>query len=349
MRRSERRRARTYRTQQHDRSASIATLKLPGLLVCAALATLATYLAPFAPIFGGPVIAILLGGLVRSCVSLPGRLEPGIAYAAKTVLQAAIVVSGFAISLSAIWHTGFATLPVTLGTIAIALGLAPFIGRLLKLDVKLRELVSIGTAICGASAIAAVSSVIEPTEAEVSLAIATIFLYNVAAVLTFPFLGHVMGLTQAQFGVWAGTAINDTSSVVAAGFAYGHEAGTHATIVKLTRATLILPIVGTVGVLRARAERDAGRSIPWGKIVPWFILWFLAAALVNSVGIVPGAWHPGIADASTFLISVALAAIGLQTALGSLFSAGMRPLTLGFVLWVSVAVSSLLLQHLTQS
>ena len=322
-------------------------MKIPGLFVCAAFAVLATYLAPFAPILGAPVIAILLGVLVRSFISMPASLVPGIAYAAKTVLQAAIIVSGFAISLSAIWRTGFGTLPVTLGTIAVALGLAPFIGRFLGLDVKLRELVSIGTAICGASAIAAVSSVIEPTEADVSLAIATIFFYNVVAVLTFPLLGHAMGLTQTQFGVWAGTAINDTSSVVAAAFAYGHDAGTHATIVKLTRATLILPIVGTIGVLHARAERDAGLGVPWSKIVPWFILWFLAAALANSVGLVPAAWHSGIADMSTFLISVALAAIGLQTALGKLFSAGIRPLTLGFVLWVAVAVSSLVLQRLT--
>ncbi len=278
---------------------------------------------------------------------MPNSLVPGIAYSSKSVLQAAIIVSGFAISLSAIWHTGLGTLPITLGTIALALGLAPFVGRLLGLDVKLRELVSIGTAICGASAIAAVSSVIEPTEAEISLAIATIFFYNVVAVLTFPLLGHTMGLTQAQFGVWAGTAINDTSSVVAAGFAYGHEAGTHATIVKLTRATLILPIVGVIGGLRARAERGAGKGVPWGKIVPWFILWFLAAALVNSLGIIPSTWHAGVADVSTFLISAALAAIGLQTALGKLFSAGIRPLMLGFVLWVAVAVSSLILQHLT--
>jgi uncharacterized integral membrane protein (TIGR00698 family) len=326
---------------------TIAT-KLPGLVLCALIAILATYLARFAPILGAPVIAILLGVVVRSFTPLPIAFAPGIAYGARTVLQAAIIVSGFGISLAAIWRTGLGTLPVTLGTIAIALGLAPFVGRLLRLDVKLRELVSIGTAICGASAIAAISSVIDPTESEVSLAIATIFFYNVVAVLTFPLLGHAMGLTQAQFGVWAGTAINDTSSVVAAGFAYGHEAGTHATIVKLTRATLILPIVGAVGLMTARKRAGAGHGVPWGKIVPWFILWFLGAALVDSVGLIPGTWHGLIADASTFLISVALAAIGLQTALAKLFSAGLRPLTLGFILWVAVAVSSLVLQNLTR-
>jgi uncharacterized integral membrane protein (TIGR00698 family) len=320
---------------------------VPGLLLAAALATVATILAPFAPILGAPVLAILFGVALRSFFVMPRRFEPGIAYSARTVLQGAIIVSGFGISLINVYRTGLGTLPVTLGTIAVALLLAPIVGRILGLDLKLRELVAVGTAICGASAIAAVSAVIEPTEAEVALAIATIFLYNIIAVLTFPLLGHVLGLSQAQFGVWAGSAINDTSSVVAAGFAFGHEAGVHATIVKLTRATLILPIVGVMALARARAVRSAGQRIPWRKIVPWFILWFLAAALVNTAGIIPAAWHGAIAAVSTFLISLALAAIGLQTAVARLFRAGARPLALGFVLWSAVAISSLAIQHFT--
>ncbi len=311
------------------------------------MAGLATALAPFAPILGAPVLAILIGVGVRSLVALPPVLVPGIAFSARTVLQGAIIVSGFGISLLNIYRTGLGTLPVTLGTISLVLLCAPIAGRALGLDVKVRELVGIGTAICGASAIAAVSAVIEPAEVDVALAIATIFLYNIAAVLTFPLIGHLVGMSQAQFGVWAGTAINDTSSVVAAGFAYGHEAGVHATIVKLTRATLILPIVAVLAVLRARAARGAGKPIPWRKIVPWFILWFLVAALVETVGLVPVAWHAAIEALSTFLISVALAAIGLQTSLKFLFRAGARPLALGFVLWAVVALSSLLIQHIT--
>lgn len=320
---------------------------VPGVLVAAAVAAAATYLARFAPILGAPVIAILAGVAIRSFVAVPRAVVPGIAFASRSVLQAAIVVSGFGISLASIYRTGLGTLPVTLGTIAVALAIAPFAGRLLGLEVKLRELVGIGTAICGASAIAAVASVIEPSEADVALAISTIFFYNIAAVLTFPALGHALALSQAQFGVWAGTAINDTSSVVAAGFAFGREAGLQATIVKLTRATLILPIVGTIALLRARSERAAGKPIPWRKIVPWFIVWFLAAALVNSVGLVPDAWHAPVADIATYLISLALAAIGLQTALGRLFGAGSRPLALGFVLWVAVATSSLAIARIT--
>jgi uncharacterized integral membrane protein (TIGR00698 family) len=154
-------------------------------------------------------------------------------------------------------------------------------------------------------------------------------------------------MLQDQFGVWAGTAINDTSSVVAAGYTYGREAGDHATIVKLTRATLILPIVGVIALLKARRERAAGARVPWAKIVPWFIVWFLVAALINTTGIVPAAWHGAIGIAATFLISIALAAIGLQTELARLLRAGARPLALGFVLWVAVALSSLAIQHAT--
>ncbi len=318
---------------------------VPGLLFAAVLAAVATYLARFAPILGAPVIAILLGVLCRTITPLPASLRPGVAYSARTVLQGAIIVSGFGISLLSIVRTGLGTLPVTLGTIAVALVLAPFVGRFLRVDVTLRQLVGVGTAICGASAIAAVASVLEPSEADVALAIATVFFYNVVAVLTFPLVGHAMGLSQNQFGVWAGTAINDTSSVVAAGFAYGHQAGTHATIVKLTRAMLILPIVGVIAIFRRQGRHDGGHPVPWARIVPWFILWFLAAALINTLNIIPIAWHGAIADAATFLISLALAAIGLQTALMHLLRTGVRPLMLGLILWIAVATSSLAIQH----
>jgi uncharacterized integral membrane protein (TIGR00698 family) len=304
-------------------------------------------LAPYAPILGAPVIAIVLGIAIRSVVAPPHVLAAGIAFTARSVLQLAIVVAGFGISLSAIVRTGLGTLPVTLATIVIALALAPLVGKLLKVEGRVRALVGIGTAICGASAIAAVATVVETSEAENALAISTIFFHNILAVLTFPALGHAMAMTQSQFGVWAGTAINDTSSVVAAGYAYGRDAGAQATIVKLTRATLILPIVGILAIVRARTSRGAGKPVPWARIIPWFILWFLAAALVNTTGVVPLGWHAPIAAAATFLISMALAAIGLQTALAMFAKTGARPLILGFVLWIAVALSSLAIQRMT--
>jgi uncharacterized integral membrane protein (TIGR00698 family) len=320
---------------------------LPGILIATAVAAVAVVCARFVPLVGAPVFAIVLGVLMRAIAPLPAACKPGVAFSARTVLQTAIVVSGFGLSLAVVARTGLGTLPVTLGTVAIALLLAPLLGRVLRIGGTLRMLVGVGTAICGASAIAAVSSVIEPEEAEIALAIATVFFYNVVAVLVFPPIGHALGLTQDAFGLWAGTAINDTSSVVAAGFAYGREAGDHATIVKLTRATLILPIVAALALWRARQKRGEGKHVPWRRIVPWFILWFLVAALVNTTGVIPAAWHAGIGTIAIFLISVALAAIGLQTELARLMHAGARPLALGFLLWIAVALSSLAIQRVT--
>ena len=320
---------------------------IPGILVAAAVAAVATLCAHVVPLVGAPVLAIVLGVAIRAVRPLPASVLPGLGFAGRTVLQTAIVVSGFTLSLAMVAQTGLGTLPVTLGTVAVALILAPLVGRLLRLERMIQTLVGVGTAICGASAIAAVSSVLEPEEAEVALSIAIVFFYNIVAVLVFPPIGHALHLAQDAFGVWAGTAINDTSSVVAAGYAYGREAGDHATIVKLTRATLILPIVAAIALWRARAVRSAGVRVPWRRIVPWFILWFLCAALVNSTGIVPASWHDAIAATAVFLISVALAAIGLQTELARLLRTGLRPLALGFILWVAVAASSLAIQHAT--
>jgi len=307
----------------------------------------ATVAALYVPLVGAPVFALVLGVVLRATFAFPQALAPGTAFAARNVLQAAIVVSGFGLSIAVVARTGLGTLPVTLGTIAVALALAPVVGRMLRLDSALRTLIGVGTAICGASAIAAVSSVIEPDEAEIALAIATVFFYNLVAVLIFPPIGHALGLSQESFGLWAGTAINDTSSVVAAGYIYGRDAGDHATIVKLTRATLILPIVAVIALRRARLVHAAGARVPWRRIVPWFILWFLAAAVVNSTGLVPAGWHDAVARLAIFLISMALAGIGLQTQLRRVLRAGPRPLALGFVLWVAVAVSSLAIQRAT--
>ena len=322
---------------------------VPGALVALALAVLATAAARELPLAGAPVLAIVFGIALRAVLPVPPRTQPGFAFCAKFVLQSGIVISGFGLSLAAVVRTGWETLPVTLGTIAVALTLAPLAGRALRVGTVLEHLIGVGTAICGASAIAAVASVIEPDEAEVALSIATIFFYNIVAVLTFPALGGLLHLTSSQFGVWAGTAINDTSSVVAAGYAFGHAAGETATIVKLARATFILPVVALVAVVHSRAQRAGGVHVPWRRVVPWFIGWFGIAACVGSTGVIPAAWHGGITELSTFAIAVALAAIGAQTALPALVRSGPRPLALGFVLWIAVAAVSLFLQHATGS
>ena len=315
-----------------------------GLAVAAAIASAATFLAQYVPIVGAPVLALAIGVVVTAAAGPSDVLRPGLAFASRTVLQAAIVVSGFGLSLATVLRTGTKTLPVMLVTIAVALVLGPLLGRALRLKSIAATLISVGTAICGASAIGSVAAVLKPDEADVALSIAVIFCYNVVAALVFPAIGHALHLSQQAFGIWAGTAINDTTSVIAAGYAYGVPAGSEATIVKLTRAVFILPIIAVLALIRTARNRNEAR-VPWVRIVPWFIAWYLLAALTNTIGLVPGAWHSGIQVVSAIFISIALAAIGLQTNVTSIVRAGWRPLFLGFILWVAVALSSLAVQH----
>jgi len=210
----------------------------------------------------------------------------------------------------------------------------------------------VGTAICGGSAIAAVTPIIRPEDHDTAFAISTIFLFNLVAVLLFPLLGHLMHLSDLGFGLWAGTAINDTSSVVAAGYSYSKTAGDFATIVKLTRATLIIPVCLVLAfVVAAREKRNAAKDgtashFSLAKIFPWFILWFLVASAVRTAGFIPVAIQPAIHIAAEFLIIVALTAIGLSANLRRMAASGIRPILLGLGVWVAVAVSSLLVQKI---
>jgi uncharacterized integral membrane protein (TIGR00698 family) len=232
-----------------------------------------------------------------------------------------------------------------IGTLAAALGVAFLAGRALGIPGPLRTLVGVGTGICGASAIAAVSGVIEASEIDIAYAMSTIFVFNLVAVLLFPPIGHALGMSQNGFGLWAGTAVNDTSSVVAAGYAFGPVAGVHSVIVKLTRTTMIIPVVAALGLITRRAK-GGDHHVRWHAIIPWFLVWFLATAVLETVGVVPAAWHAGLAELAVVLITIALAAIGLSTHLGDMRRAGYRPLLLGTLTWLTVALTSLGLQWL---
>jgi len=314
-----------------------------GLLLALAVAIVAALLGRVAPIVGAPVFAIVLGALLASVRTPPPAMRPGIAFASKQLLQWSIVLLGAHLSLSEIVQGGAQSLPVMLGTLVIVLVLAYVVGRALGLDRDIRRLVGIGTAICGGSAIAAVASVIEADQADIAYSLGVVFLFNVVAVLVFPALGHVMQLSQQSFGLWAGTAINDTSSVVAAAFAYGRDAGSDAVIVKLTRTTLIIPIVLFYGWRKIQQARAGAQAINWRAIIPWFILWFLLAAALNSLGLIPAAAQGPLQELALFTITVALAGVGLGTDIARIRAAGVRPLVLGAILWVAIATSSLLI------
>lgn len=308
---------------------------LPGLFAALAIALFAAALGRVFPLVGGPVFAIAGGAAFALARPVPAVWAAGTRFAAKTLLQTSIVLLGTGLDLGGLLRVGAGSLPVLFGTLAIALGAAALLGRSLALDRTMRTLLGVGTAICGASAIAAVSTVIAADAAEISYAISTVFLYNVLAVVTFPALGHLLHLSAHAFGLFAGTAINDTSSVVAAGYAYGRAAGDDAVIVKLTRAALIVPLVAFFAV------RHADRTVPWRQVIPWFILWFVAAVGLDTIGLIPAAAHPLLKGLGLALIVVALAGVGLGTDAARMRAAGVRPILLGGLLWVIVTVSSL--------
>lgn len=336
-------------TQAHD-SRSIALVPdhqnpWAGLILATGIAFVALYLGRRMPLVGGPVFGILLGILVRNLFSPGARYEAGIRFASKYVLQWSIIALGAGLSLSQVAHTGLDSLAVTAVTVTAA-GLSAWgLGRLLGVGGRLKLLIGIGTAICGGSAIAAVTPIVKPDDHETAFAISTIFLFNIAAVVLFPAIGHLLHLSDLGFGMWAGTAINDTSSVVAAGYSYSKDAGDYATIVKLTRATLIIPICLTLAAIVAyRQKRDGATGFSLARIFPWFILGFLVASGVRTAGLIPAPILPWIHEAAEFLIIVALTAIGLSSNLRQMAATGGRPVLLGLGVWAAVSISSLAVQ-----
>jgi uncharacterized integral membrane protein (TIGR00698 family) len=316
---------------------------LGAVAALAATTSVGEALGSLAPFVGAPAFALLLGMALRL------RYEPGDAargvlrFASRTVLQGAIVLLGSTFGLMQVARIGRSSLPVMLGTLAATLVAAWLVGRALRVDSTLQTLVGVGTAICGASAIGAVSGIVGAAESQIAYAISTIFVFNVVAVVLYPALGHALSLGQDAFGIWAGTAINDTSSVVAAAYAYGDPAGDVAVVTKLARTTMIIPIVLALAAFRARRSGSAPRR-PLRQLFPAFLLWFLLASALNTAGVVGPQLGSHLARTATLLITVALGAIGLSTRVSELRRTGLRPLALGAVLWAVVGVTSLLLQ-----
>jgi uncharacterized integral membrane protein (TIGR00698 family) len=323
----------------------------PGVGLAVAIGLIALWLGRLAPLIGGPVIGIVLGIVVRNVVAPPAPCRPGIAFTGKKVLQWSIIALGFGLSLDQVARTGAQSLSVTLLTMSVAFIAAWLLGRWLRVPGKLAVLIGVGTAICGGSAIAAATPIIRADDHDTAFAISTIFLFNVIAVLVFPLLGHLLHMSDLGFGLWAGTAINDTSSVVAAGYSYSKDAGDFATIVKLTRATLIIPVCLVLAAVvawqekRKLAQAGQGGHFSLARIFPWFILWFLVASAIRTLGWIPVALQPALHVGAEFLIIVALTAIGLSSDLRRMISSGPRPILLGLGVWAAVALSSLAVQH----
>jgi uncharacterized integral membrane protein (TIGR00698 family) len=324
---------------------------IKGIILSFVIALAAVYLGSLFSIVGGAVFGILLGIIFGSTIGRPEGTAKGIHFTSKKVLQWAIIVLGGGLSLNQVYKTGLSSLYIMVFTLSAAFIAAYLFGKLLKIPFKMTSLIGMGTAICGGSAIAAISPIIEAEDQEIAYAISTVFMFNVIAVIIFPALGRMMAMTQHGFGLWAGTAINDTSSVVAAAYSYGNEAGAYATIVKLTRTTMIIPIsLIFAAVMAFKKEKEAEKKhvrYNFVKIFPWFILWFLLASLLNTAGIINRDAAAFCTEAGKFMIVLALSAIGLHSDFRAMVKTGLKPMLLGLIVWAAVAITSIIVQKLT--
>jgi uncharacterized integral membrane protein (TIGR00698 family) len=324
---------------------------LAGVAFCVVIALLAVALGQWAPLIGAPIIAILIG---VALANVPATRRLAGSLRTKEVsgyaLRAGIVLLGTTLNLGDVVHTGVASLPLLAVTLTLGLAFPLLVGRRLGVDWRMRCLIGMGTTICGASAIAAVAPVLRAKSEAIAYSISVIFFFNMLAVILFPIFGHAMHLSDDGFGMWAGTAVNDTSAVVAAGFAFSKVAGAYATVVKLTRTTLIIPMVLVLGLLMPWLDPQPGGEgnvlKRVGKAVPWFIGLFIVASLANTLGLV-GTAAPTLQTLARFVLVVALAAVGLQGNWRAFAGAGPAPLLLGLGTWIVVAVSSLAVQYWT--
>ena len=324
---------------------------IPGLLLSLAIAIIAMMLNQYVHLIGASVFALLLGMFINFFMKDTKKYKDGITFTSKKLLKVAIVLLGTSLSVSQIIHVGKYSLVVMVFTLAAAFGFGYFIGKIFNMNWKLSSLISAGTGICGGTAVATLSQVIDADDSDVAYAISATFIFDVIMVILFPIMGAALGLSDMAFGLWAGTAVNDTSSVVAAGYAYSDAAGDFATIVKLTRTLSIIPVVLAFSYLneKLKLKNDDGanlthKKVNLKKIFPWFILLFLGAALLNSIGLIPATLSSSLAKLSKFLMVMALAAIGLKTDIRDVKKSGPLPMLHGFLISTIVVIVALMVQ-----
>ncbi|MBE6033962.1 YeiH family protein [Aminipila sp.] len=320
-----------------------------GVLLCTAISIPAWLLGKYYPLMGGPVFGILIGMLITLCFQLKESFQAGINFTSKKILQYAVILLGFGLNLSVIFSTGKQSLPIILSTISISLLLAYILHKAMNIPSKISILIGVGSSICGGSAVAATAPVIDADDQEVAQSISVIFLFNVLAALIFPTLGGCLGMSTEGFGLFAGTAINDTSSVTAAAAAWdgihkGSNALEIATIVKLTRTLAIIPITLALAFFKTRKEKALNSQVKIKKIFPFFIIYFLLASVITTIfHLSPEITEP-IKELSKFFIIMAMSAIGLHTHIVELIKKGGQPIFLGLCCWLGITAVSILMQ-----
>lgn len=328
-----------------------------GIILVLIIAIPAWILGDSFPIIGGPVFGMLLGMVVTHFIKDKSLFQKGILFTSKKILQYAVILLGFGLNLSVVLETGVQSLPIILSTITVSLLIAYILKKVLNIPTKISTLIGVGSSICGGSAIAATAPVIDANDEEVAQAISVIFFFNVLAALIFPTFGSFVGFSTTSgeaFGIFAGTAVNDTSSVTAAAATWdtiynlGSATLDKAVTVKLTRTLAIIPITLFLAINSAKGNSHT-KKVDMKKIFPFFILYFIAASIITtisvSLGVDPKLFSP-LKTLSKFFIVMAMCAIGLNTNIIKLIKTGGKPIIMGFSCWIGITVVSLIIQYI---
>ncbi|MDD4773280.1 MAG: putative sulfate exporter family transporter [Eubacteriales bacterium] len=318
---------------------------LPGILLSASIAAAAYIISLYLPagILGETLIALLLGMLLNPLLRRHEFLDAGINWTSKIILRAGIIMAGISLSFGQLIQAGKYALILLIFTLTVSFGVGYICMKVFKINWKLAGLLSVSTAICGGTAVATVGPTIRAKSRDIAYAISATFIFDIITVIAFPWIGRLLGLSDTGYGLWIGTSVNDTSSVVAAGYAFSDAAGVLATIVKLTRTLFIVPVVLVFAWIYAKKETPSQKTekVSIRKIFPWFILGFLAVVSIRSTGLIPDNIVSGISFMSKFFLSMALAAIGMKTSLKEVAGVGIKPMIAGVIIDTSVVIVSL--------
>ncbi len=321
---------------------------LLGIAICFIVAGVAILLETLIPggIIGASIIALFMGTIINSFFH-PKWIQPALKFTSKRILKVAIILLGASLSINTIMSVGKMTFFVMIFTFLMCFGGGYFIRKAFGLNWKLSNLISAGTGICGGSAVAAIAPVIDADDKDVAFAMSSTFLFDMVMIAIYPIMGRLLGLNDIAFGIWAGTSVNDTASVVASGYAFSEAAGDFATMVKLTRTIAIIPTVLVFAFISTRIKQKEmqaasnGKKVNIVKIIPWFICGFLLLAIANSIGFIPAVASSVLKGTSKFLMVAALAAIGLSTSIADFKKAGLKPMFYGITIDTLVTLTAL--------
>ena len=319
-----------------------------GVAICFAVAGLSVLVENMVPgdLLGASIIALFMGTIINSFFH-PAWMKPALKFTSKKILKLAIILLGASLSVNVILSVGKMTFFVMIFTFAMCFGGGNLIRKFFGLNWKLGNLISAGTGICGGSAVAAIAPVIDAEDKDIAFAMSSTFLFDMVMVALYPIMGRLLGMSDIAYGIWAGTSVNDTASVVASGYAFSEMAGDFATMVKLTRTIAIIPTVLVFAYIGTRIKRKElqnagdGKQVNILKVIPWFITGFLALAILNSIGLIPVAVSGVMKTASKFLMVTALAAIGLGTSITDFKKAGLAPMFYGVTIDTLVTMTAL--------